>query len=162
MLMHWLCWDPPRVLWLWTVTSPGVLRSDRTSLCASERLTVFFISCVCLPHKAFETVRRSIWESNAQKEKVAAAAAPVESGHSLSLSQPASLWGRDYTLNPGLSRQKDEKDYLFPGDTAGRREWRGLSWQEPTGFRRTKHACQSHEEVCFGGVFLILDSTWQT
>lgn len=65
--------------------------------------TVFFVLYSCLPHKAFETVRRSICESNVQKEEVAAAAAPVESVH------PLCLWRRDYTLNPGMLRQKDRK-----------------------------------------------------
>ncbi len=116
-----------------SVTSPGVLSSARTLLYPSECLIVFFTSCICLPHEAFETVSRSICESNVQKEKVAVAAASVESRHSLCLS--ASLWGRDYTLNPGMSRQKDEKDYFSLADTAENREWGGLSWQQPTGFK---------------------------
>lgn len=75
-----------------------------TSVCASEQFTVFFILCICLPHKALETGEWSICESNVQKEKVAAAAAPAESDRSLCLS--ASLWGGDYTLNLRTSRQE--------------------------------------------------------
>lgn len=146
---------------MWTLNGSGVHFGSHTSFGASECLTVFFIWCVCLPHEAFETVERSICESNVQKEKFAAAAASVEPVHSLCLS--ASLWGRDYTLNPGMSRQKDEKDFFSQGDTAERREWRGLSWQEPTGFRRTKHGCQRHggDFVFQEGrdVFVLLDCT---
>lgn len=119
----WPYWNPSFVHWLGTVTSPGVLHTAHTLLFRPECLIVFFISCICLPLKAFETVRRSICESNVQKEKVAAAAASVESRHSLCLS--ASLWGRDYTLNPGMSRQKDEKDYFSLADTAEKKRMRG-------------------------------------
>lgn len=45
-----------------------------------------------------------------QKEEVATAAASAESGHSLGLA--ASLEGRDYTLRPGMPRQRDEKGLL--------------------------------------------------
>ena len=83
-------------------------------------LSAFFILCVLLPHKAFETIRQSICESNVQKERVAAAAVPVESRHLLCLS--ASLSGRDYALNPGMSRRKDEKDYFSLGDRIEGRE----------------------------------------
>lgn len=138
-------------------------RCAPTTLCAPQCLTVLYISRVRLRHKAFETVRRSICESNVQKEKVAAAAAPVEPALSLCLS--ASLWGRDYTLNPGMSRQRDEKDQFSLRDNADRREWRGFSWQEPTGFRRTKRGCQTHKgDIGFWGgrnIFMLLDITWR-
>lgn len=147
--------DGTEICVLWTLSRLGALHSAPTSLRPSERLTApFFISHVCRPHRASKSVRRSICESNVQKQKVAAAAAPEESA--CSLPQPHS---QGLHIKPRDVETEDEKKW----DNAEGGEWRGgtfLTWAHRV---LKKHGCQrcQGDSICFfrrGCFCLISDS----
>lgn len=77
-----------------------------------------------------------------------------------SLGLSASLWGRDYTLNPGMPRQKDEKDY-FSQQREENEE--GFPDKSPQGLEGQNMAVKDNKEILFfeggGSVFKLLDST---
>lgn len=64
-----------------------------------------------------------------------------------SLSQPPR---QGLHIKPGDVETEMLKNFSL-GDTAETWEWRGISWQEPTEFKKMRQCCQRHGRFCFCG-----------
>lgn len=155
---HWVCWNARHVFWLWAGTGSGSrsLLPAHASLCASKRFTVFLISCVCLPHEAFETITQSEFVSLMCRWRELQLPQPRWSPGVCSVSQPDSEAGIIQKTQGCQDRKMEKTTFL-----CRKKRMKGFSWQE--GLEGQYMAVGHNKEILFvdgvGDVFMILDRT---